>query len=321
MNADGPAAADERRGIAVVAPAGGVDPVIYGAGLALLAARYRIVRTYQPGATPAADSQGCDDASPSALPYLSAPDGVRAQALNAALVDPAVTAIFCARGGYGCMRLLADLDGGALRRRALPIVGFSDVTALHAWAAGLGVRSIHGPVVTQLPRLPPTQLDRLFALVDGQVAEITLRGLRGAPCGVEGRASGPLFAGNLTVLAHLCGTPYFPPLSGRIVLLEEVEEAPYRVDRCLTQLLLAGALQQAAGLVIGQLVGCDASGGSTWTTPNPLRGEAIVAERLSGLGLPLAFGAAVGHGAENVALPQGAWAELDTAAGTLKLTV
>lgn len=302
-----------RRGVAVVAPAGGVQPEAYAAGLAILAARYRMILAYDPRGADATPVEAS-----SRLPYLSADDDARARALNAALEHPEVTAIFCARGGYGCMRLLGRLDEAALRRRRLPIVGFSDVTTLHAWAARLGVRSIHGPVVTQLARLPPDQQEALFALVEGRVREITLRGLR---CLKPGRVGGPLFAGNLAVLGHLCGTPYFPPLEGRILLLEEVEEAPYRVDRLLTQLLLAGALQRTAGVVIGQLVGCDATRGSAWTRAQPLRGEAVVAERLAALGVPVAIGAAVGHGDENIALPQGAWAELDATAGIVTITV
>ncbi|MBK6849926.1 MAG: LD-carboxypeptidase [Proteobacteria bacterium] len=301
------------QGVAVVAPAGGVEAEAYAAGLGILAARYRIVLAYDP-----LGAAGTHREPSSALPYLSANDDTRTQAIHAALRHPEVTAVFCARGGYGCMRLLERLDDTALRSRGLPIVGFSDVTALHAWAARLGVRSIHGPVVTQLPRLPRPQLDALFALLEGRVADLTLRGLRGLR---PGRARGPLFAGNLAVLAHLCGTPYFPPLAGRILLLEEVDEAPYRVDRLLTQLLLAGELQRAAGIVVGQLVGCDATRGSTWSRSEPLRGAAVAAERLAALEVPVAFGAAVGHGNENVALPQGAWSELDTVGGTLKITV
>jgi muramoyltetrapeptide carboxypeptidase len=256
----------------------------YRAGLEILASRYRIVHADDPAEDRATE-----------LPYLAGSDERRLGSFNQALQDSQVDAIFCARGGYGCMRLLDLLDADALSQRNLPIVGFSDITALHAWAACVGVGSVHGPVVTQLPRLPGEQREALFALLEHHIA-LPLTGL--TPI-CPGRAAGPLFAGNLSLLAHLCGTPYFPPLDGAILLLEEVDEAPYRIDRMLTQLLLAGELSSIAGIVIGELVRCDAA-------------RDVLVERLRPLGVPIASGAPVGHGRRNLALPQGATALLDT---------
>lgn len=280
-------------GVAVVAPAGPVDPETYAQGLAILARRYRIVRAFEPGR------------NATTRPYLAADDATRAAWFNDAVADPDVSALFCARGGYGCARILERLDGAALSRRGTPVVGFSDVTAIHAWAACLDVPTIHGPVVTQLPRLPEAHLDALFELLEGGAPPrfTGLRALRG------GTARGSLSGGNLTVLTHLLGTRYFPRLAGRILLLEDVGEAPYRIDRMCTQLVQSGALDGLAGAVLGDFSEID--GG-----PAELI-EAIVAERLSTLGVPIAAGAPIGHGSRNLPLPLGVAAYLDVDAGSL----
>jgi len=271
--------------IAVVAPAGPVPADRYRAGLEILAARYTLVHVYDPAA-----------AGP--LPYLAGTDQQRSEALNRALRDPQVEAIFCARGGYGSLRILEALDGEALRRRRPALVGFSDVTALHAWAARLGVPTLHGPVVTQLARLPAAEVEALFAALEGRGLP-TLTGLQPA---VGGRARGPLRGGNLTMLSHLCGTPWQPDVRGAILLLEEIGEAPYRLDRMLTQLRLARALEGVAGIVVGTLLDCDAPQGPTAAL---VEARSVVVERLAGLGVPLVLGAPVGHGDHNLALPMG----------------
>jgi muramoyltetrapeptide carboxypeptidase len=285
--------------IAVVAPAGPVSLELYRAGLSILAARYNLVHCHDPLFPSSRD-----------LPYLADVDLRRAESFNQALRDERVEAIFCGRGGYGTMRLLDDLDGEALQRRRPLIIGFSDITTLHAWAAGLGVPTVHGPVVTQLGRLPSSEIQSLFDLLEGtRLPRLSgLEGLRG------GRASGPLFGGNLTVLSHLCGTPYLPDLAGHILLLEEIDEAPYRIDRMLTQLRLAGVLQKLSGIVVGDLLRCDAPQG---VPPTMVRARAVVEERLGDLGIPMVFHAPVGHGDHNVALPLGVSADLDANAGTL----
>lgn len=283
----------------MVAPAGPPDPVAFDAGLAILAGRYRLVH-----------GSGPDPVGPPGLPYLSADDAFRAAELNRALGDPEVEAILCARGGYGCSRILRHLDGEALVRRRPLIVGFSDITALHAWATRLGVPSIHGPVVTQLSRLPTAHVEALFALLEGRA----LPRLSGLETLVPGQAVGPLVGGNLALLGHLCGTPYFPDCRGRILLLEEVNEAPYRLDRLLTQLRLCGALHEAAGILLGQFLACD---GEQGIPPTFVEARAVLQDRLSDLGIPVALGAPIGHGPENLALPLGPLAELDADAGTL----
>ena len=123
-------------------------------------------------------------------------------------------------------------------------------------------------------------------------------------------AEGPLFGGNLTLLSHLCGTALMPPLEGAVLLLEEVGEAPYRIDRKLTHLAQAGVFARVSGVLVGDLVGCDDARQDA---------ASVVRERLGRLGLPVLTGAPVGHGARNRALPIGAPVRLDADAGTLSL--
>lgn len=280
--------------MAVVAPAGPVPEERYRAGLQILASRYRLVHAFEPAR------------ARSPIAFLAESDAARAEAFNRALRDPQVEAIFCARGGHGCLRILPLLDGRALVRRRPLLVGFSDITALHAWAARLDVATVHGPVVTQLPELPPAEVQALFDLLEGRHRPqlVRLQALR------PGVTRGPLAGGNLTLLGHLCGTPWQLELGGHILLLEDVNEAPYRLDRILTQLRLAGGLAGLNGVLLGSLTGCQAPEG-----PAP---EEVIVEQLGDLGVPVACGAPVGHGEHNLALPLGLPAELDADHGWLR---
>ncbi|MFH1130722.1 MAG: LD-carboxypeptidase [Pseudomonadota bacterium] len=285
--------------VAVLAPAGPVTESTYNAGLQILASRYNIVKSFEP-----------TRAKNATLPYLAADDNTRLRDFNEALKNPDVKAIFCARGGFGSSRLLAQLNKRAFQKNKIPLIGFSDITALHAWATTLNVPTVHGPVVTQLSRLPENEITALFELLEKH----TLPKLTGLKCVFPGQASGILFGGNLTMLAHLCGTPWMPAMAGKILLLEEVEEAPYRLDRMLTQLLLSRVLNQLAGVVLGTFLNCDAKQGFP---PTFVRAESVLRERFAPLGIPVVSGAPVGHGDHNVALPLGIEAHLDADGGTL----
>jgi muramoyltetrapeptide carboxypeptidase len=174
-----------------------------------------------------------------------------------------------------------------------------------------GVRAVHGPLVTQLGELPASDAGALWRLLeDPAPAGPWFRELQPV---VPGRARGPLMGGNLEVLSRLVGTRYFPRLHGAILVLEERGERPYRIDRTLTQLLLAGVLDGLAGVVVGRLEQCDEPDGTGPTAVEVLR------ERLGPLGVPFCTGAPVGHGARNKPFPFGAPALLDTSTGTLEL--
>lgn len=236
--------------------------------------------------------------------YLAGDDARRLDELRRALTDPGVDAVVAARGGYGTTRLLDRVDPGIVRPRLL--VGFSDVTALHALFARAGLRSLHASMVAALGRASDTALARWIAAVEGAVPAP----FEGLAAIAPGHAEGPLVGGNLSVLHALVGTPYAPPLDGGILFLEEVGEAPYRVDRMLTTLRHAGWLARVAGIAIGQLTRC---------APGPDGREIshVLADRLGDLGIPVVAGVPAGHDEENAELPLGAPVELDGHRGAL----
>ena len=277
--------------VAVIAPASAFERAAFEAGLAVLAARYRA--EYRDGIF-------------ARHRYLAGDDERRLAELNAALTDPGVRAVFCARGGYGATRLLGRL-GTRLPGPAKPLVGFSDITALHLWLQGLGYRSIHGPVLTQLARLPASTAERLFALLESATPPPPLEG---TATYVKGSAEGPLLGGNLSVLSRMLGTPYMPLARGAVLLIEDTGERPYRLDRMWTHLALAGVFERIAGLVLGSFTGCeehDADYGSM----------DVLRELVEATGLPCAAGFPIGHGDENEPVPLGARVRLDADARRL----
>ncbi|HEX5580312.1 MAG TPA: LD-carboxypeptidase [Gemmatimonadaceae bacterium] len=235
--------------------------------------------------------------------YLAGADEERLADLNGALADDTIDGIWCLRGGYGAMRLLPHLDLASLRRRPKALLGYSDITALHA-AVGLeaGLVSFHAPVARG--ELPPFAARSLHAAVTGAAD----------PCGAApearvlrpGRAEGRLVGGNLALVAALAGTPWFPRLDGAILVLEDVGEAAYRVDRMLRQLLLGGALGGVRGLVFGHFTERPDEGDDD---ARPL--DDVLAEVADELGVPCIAGVPMGHVDEQWTLPLGAWAALD----------
>ncbi len=295
LNRPGKLKAGDR--VAVVAPAGPVPRDRFLAGAEILAGRYRLVH---------------DERLFTRTGFLAGSDGERRAELQRALDDPTLGALFCARGGYGLMRLLPSLDATAFRRAPKPIVGFSDVTVLHAWAARAGVASIHGPVVTQLGDLPAPDVQSLIDLLESAEPPPPVDGLRKLAGG--GQVEGTLQGGNLELISRLAGTPWQLDLNGAVLLLEEVGERPYRIDRALTQLELAGALVGLRGVVLGDLLKCHEPVTDTHASPTA---EEVVTERLARLGVPLLGGMPTGHGKRNRALPLGVKVELDADAGRL----
>ena len=256
--------------------------------------------------------------APGTASYLAASDEIRAAELTAMLADPDIRAVILARGGYGAMRILPLLDPEVLRRDPKPIVGFSDATAMLAWAYHAGVRGIHGPVIAQLSDLPPSDIEHLIALLT------TPRALGDRPWSLRsygrGHHRGPLIPANLSFAASLVGTPWPVPHDGVIALFEDIGERPYEIDRYLTQLALAGAFRSTVAAVIGDLTRC--------SDPSPPTGErdpedaaiATILERLRATGTPVAVGAPIGHGPRNEAIPFGAMCELDLDRSTLAIT-
>ncbi|GAA3101360.1 S66 peptidase family protein [Streptosporangium carneum] len=232
--------------------------------------------------------------------YLAGSDAARAADLQEAWCDPAVAAVFCARGGYGATRTVDLLDWDVMRAAGpKTLVGSSDVTALHrAFAVELGVASLFGPMpacsTISDPGGPEPRTFEHFAsaLFDAPSPVFGDRVI------VPGDVVAPLTGGNLSLLAALCGTPYQLQARDMIVLLEDVAEAPYRIDRMLTQLIMSGALDGAAGFVLGSWVGC----GDPYPT---------LEERLAPLGVPVIAGLPIGHGTPQFSVLLGALGAID----------
>ena len=245
--------------------------------------------------------------------FLAGSDRRRAENLTRALLQEDTKAVWCIRGGYGTARLLPLLDLSRLRQHPKLLVGFSDVSALLLQLARPGgFVTIHGPVVTQLPRLPATDLNWLKALLFGK------RSSQRLPLGrtrtlVPGKAEGGLVACNLSILASLAGTRFAPDLRGAVLCLEDVNEEAYRLDRLFWQIVSAGMLKRCRGIVVGELVGCKPEGTGRHSA------RRVLERAIAALGLPALSGAAFGHGRRNVAVPVGVWARLDTGARTLTL--
>jgi muramoyltetrapeptide carboxypeptidase len=241
--------------------------------------------------------------------YLAGPDAQRLELLEAAIADPVSKAIWCARGGYGAMRLLPSLKLRALIERPKLFVGFSDATALHAAWNARGLRTLHAPVLTQLGGQPGPVLDRLRALLFSAEPPPPLQA---APVSTfsPGRARGLLLGGNLSILSRLVGTPYLPSLSGAVLFFEDVGERPYRLDRLWTHLTLAHALDGVRGIAVGELTGCEEKEAD-------YRALDVVGDLCRSLGVPAVGGFQVGHGDVNEPLPLGAEVELDADRGTL----
>ena len=242
--------------------------------------------------------------------YLAAADAARAADLTRAWTDPEVAGVVAARGGYGAQRMVDLLDWTVLARAAPKVlVGFSDITALHqAFAARLGVCTVHGPVLSSLVGGDPASREHLRALL---LEPGTVRSLTPAPVTalVPGRAVGPLVGGNLAMLAAELGTPHSVPATGAIAVLEDVTEDRYRLDRLVTQLLRAGWFDGVRGVVLGEFTDCGPAE----------QVRALMADRLGPLGVPVLWGAPIGHGPTNLAFPCGVRAALDADAGTLTL--
>jgi muramoyltetrapeptide carboxypeptidase len=284
--------------VRVIAPSGPVFPAAFAAGAAFLSTRYQL--RYDPAVLFHADG------------YLADSDDCRLAALLEALRDQDARAVIMGRGGYGLLRILRRIDPELLRRHAKPIVGFSDGTALLAAAARANMTAIHGPVVTQLGRLPTEDHASLFALLENPEARTLLSHLEELR---PGSAVGPLLGGNLEVFSRLLGTSFLPDMTDAILFFEDVGERPYRIDRLLTHLELAGIFDRIGGVVVGDLVACEEPVGSQIASPSAL---GVVRERLGRLNIPVALGAPIGHGERNVALPYGVRAKLDTRLGTLE---
>lgn len=246
--------------------------------------------------------------------YLAAPDPDRVGALHRAFRDPEIRAIVCVRGGYGCLRLLPDIDWAFARKTPTLIVGYSDVTALHLAAySEARIPGLSGPVVTEWAEAEAATLGSFRAWSRGErpslvdAFDATLTPL------ASGTATGPLLGGNLAVLSRLLGTRFAPAFEGAILVLEEVAEPPYRVDRMFAHLQHAGVLDAVAGVVLGDF--------STGDPEKPtLSLDTVFADYLGNRPYPVVTGLPYGHRLPRCSLPLGVPVRLHATADTASLT-
>ncbi len=255
--------------------------------------------------------------------HLAGTDAQRAGDLNAMFADDAVRAIVCVRGGSGAARLLPLLRYDTIRRNPKILLGYSDITALHcALNAMTGLVTFHGPIgsgswnafnVDQFKRLFVQRELMRYANKIEAGDELVPRNNRTRTLN-GGMARGELVGGNLSVLVALAGSRYLPAFDGKILFLEDVGEAPYRVDRMLTTLKLMGALERIAGFVFGECTDCEPGDGY-----GSLTLEQILDDHIRPLKIPAYRGAMIGHIREQFIVPVGARMEMDADAGTLRM--
>ena len=222
--------------------------------------------------------------------YVAGDARSRAAALTDVWRDPSIAAVMAARGGYGSAQLLPFLDPDIIRDAAKPFIGHSDLTALLVYLTTVcGTVCFHGPMVLNLSRGEAgydRDSFRCCLMTPAPVGELTTEGLDTLRAG---EVSGPLLGGTLTQLVASLGTPYaFDPPSGHVLLLDEVGERPYRIDRMLTQLAASGVLARAAAVVCGELPECDEPTGLSTA-------RGVVAELLEAFPGPVLFGLPTGH--------------------------
>jgi muramoyltetrapeptide carboxypeptidase len=284
--------------VAVVAPAGPVSPDYLDIGLAVLRewGLRVVVADHVLGRHPR-------------LPYLAGTDAERAADLQRAWCDPDVDAVVCARGGYGSMRLVDLLDWPEMAAAGPRVfTGSSDITALHA-AIGdqLGLATLFSPILAG-PSFDDAARKHLWATLFEPESVRVLSGPTVATMN-HGSATGMVVGGNLSLLAACLGAAP-PPPEGAIVLLEDIQEEPYQIDRMVTQLLRAGWFTGVAGIALGSWTGCG----------TPERVYAVLSDLLGGLGVPMVWELGFGHVPAQLTVPLGVEATLDADAGTLTLT-
>jgi len=284
--------------LGIAAPGGPVDPEKLAAGEALL---------QQAGFETLRREDLLDRHS-----YLAGDDARRVDEFMKWIGDDRVDGIVCARGGYGCDRIIASLDPGLVRAAAKPLVGYSDITALLLWQRRCaGLMGFHGPMLDRGGDVDPEVVASLAAQLRGE-AKLPLV-LRGTGHG-GGSAGGRLVGGSLTLVAASIGTPWEVDTRGAILLLEDVAELPYRIDRMLQQLTGSGKLARLAGVGIGDFASCR-------DERYPEIGALdVIREVVRPLGVPLVTGLPFGHVRANFPWPVGGRATIDGDVGEIRVT-
>ena len=278
--------------VRVIAPSSPFDRTLVLRGMGWLGERYRVE---------------FDWSMFERVGFLAGSDERRLDELDRALSDPTLGAIIAARGGYGLTRIAHLADYAALARHPKWIVGFSDITALHVEALSAGVASLHGPNAAGLGRSDYWTRRRFLRAVEAPLSPMLFEGLQTLR---PGRASGTLVGGNLSLLfaCQASGRLHLPPST--ILVIEDVTEASYRIDRMLSALKASGALDRVVAVVIGDFTDCPEG-------PHRVPPRAVLSQQLSALGVPVVTGLRFGHDRWNEFVPLGVHAELDANAGRL----
>ncbi|CAN5451265.1 LD-carboxypeptidase [soil metagenome] len=248
--------------------------------------------------------------------YFAGTDELRAKEINDFFSDKEVKAIFCMKGGWGCARILDKLNYDTIKNNPKIIMGFSDITSLLiAITSKTGLVTFHGPVgnsgwndfsIDYVKRVLIDKEKVSYAYpAEDTYKHYTI---------TEGKAKGILVGGNLTVLAGMMGSDYLPDWKNKILFLEETGEEPYRIDRMLTQLKLAGVLNNISGFVFGKCVKCEAEEPDKAFTL-----QQVLEQQIKPLGIPAFYGAMIGHIVNKYTIPIGINAEIDASTGTIKL--
>ncbi len=279
----------------MVAPASPVDRDLFAAGAAVLEAwGFRLL-------------YGAEIFAP--RPYQPAADREAGKFLREALIDPAIAGIICARGGYGTLRILEYLDYTLLASHPKYIIGFSDITNLLClFSVRAGLVTFHGPTVAHLGEVTPPARDQFYQMLTAPRAAIVC--FQDLQVLSPGFGRGALIGGNLTTLCSLLGTPYALPLAGRVLFVEDHNEAPYRLDRMLQQLRLSGCLKGLQAMILGSFT-CCGDIQPVWE---------IFAALGQSLNLPVLAGLPAGHQPDNFTLPLGATVEVEGGQGMVHLS-
>ncbi|MCB0686000.1 MAG: LD-carboxypeptidase [Saprospiraceae bacterium] len=248
--------------------------------------------------------------------YLAGTDAERLEDLHLSFSDPEIKGIWCLRGGYGCTRLLPEINYALIRKNPKVLIGYSDITAFHqALDRQCNLITFHGPVATSEPTdyslnwLRKTVMQHEpFTISSEPDAEKNMYTIR------EGSAQGKIIGGNLSILAALAGTPYQASFSGKIVCIEDIGEKPYRIDRMLVQLFQASDLAQANGIILGQFNDCDPDPGD-----KSLSLEETLRHQFRNFSGPVIAGFSMGHIDNQCTLPFGIEARFNTNERTLEL--
>jgi muramoyltetrapeptide carboxypeptidase len=243
--------------------------------------------------------------------YLAGSDHDRAEELMEAFEDPSIQAVMALRGGYGCSRLIPLLQERRLRQHPKVFVGFSDLTTLHMFfRRRFGWVTVHGPMAASIGNITADQENHFVSLLTDPGYVPTLR-FDQLETWSPGSAEGIIAGGCLAIVAASIGTPYEIKTEGKILFLEDQGEPPYRLDRMLTHLYLAGKLQNVAGILLGSFLDCEPTQGN-YTAADALR------DILKNLKIPIIAGFPAGHGFENWAIPLGVKVRLDADACSIE---